>query len=139
MLIFALLCSAMLDLGSMNIRYGGFFERQSMLEQATDSFAQVLLDEILGQAKGNEGDPGIWLTHDNAFWEGSFDFKSQAGGEIPHMRFSYNISSGADYDPSAYALYVKGEFLSRDVPAVALWVVTSGDRGIWERARREGA
>ncbi|MDR1649118.1 MAG: type II secretion system GspH family protein [Synergistaceae bacterium] len=125
MLFLAILCAGMLEMAGMNIRYASFFAQRSILEQTTESFAQVLYDEILDQRGKSPADTDFWLSADRK-WEGSFDLPPRFSSEVSPMRFYYAISPDAG---NTHVLRVSGDFLSRDVPAVVL--VISND--IWSR------
>ena len=114
----AVISMYLLDTTYINIRDRSLLAQRRILEQATNSFAQVLFDEVLNQRDKNEnGVQDTWLKDENAFWEGTFDFKPD-NGEFSPMRFVYAISADIN---NTYALYLSGEFLpSRDIPAVEL-------------------
>ncbi|MDR3230969.1 MAG: hypothetical protein LBT65_05990 [Synergistaceae bacterium] len=100
-LIFVVLCTAMFSLAQMNIGYDTFFERRSILEQATLSLAQTLADSLVENANT------WWPAGLNAEGTGELSVDSSSLSGVPGMKFSYRVTP---HGSRSYILFVRGEY-----------------------------
>ena len=97
MVFLALLCAAVFALSNMNVNYDLFFERRSVLKQATQTFAEGMVSNVRTNAES-------WWEDDTGL--GTGECIVPIAGKSP-MRFSYVISPDAT---KIYNLFVKGEY-----------------------------
>ncbi|MDR3265146.1 MAG: hypothetical protein LBT15_03945 [Synergistaceae bacterium] len=116
MLVFTLLCVAMLSLSQMNMRYSVFFERRSILEQATLSWAQTMGDVLAENANA------WWSVHSpDVTGKGALDVDSKTAPGIPGMRFTWTVTPHS----GAYALFVQGRYITPGTKADdTVWAVS---------------
>ncbi|MDR1977908.1 MAG: hypothetical protein LBQ42_04165 [Synergistaceae bacterium] len=105
MTLFTALCVAMLSLSQMNARFNLFFERRSILEQATLSLAQELADEIVANADA------WWAAEPNKEGKGELNVNASALPGVPQMKFTYVVTpKTATLKGNRYVLFVRGEY-----------------------------
>jgi hypothetical protein len=101
MFFFAVLSGAVFGMAQMSAAYYSFFERRSVLEQATLTFAGSLAETV----RDNAAD---WWSGGSA--PASGDYTVSVTADAPAMRFTYVISPDGN---KIYKLFVRGEYAGR--------------------------
>ena len=95
MLFLAILCAGVFGLANMNVGYDLYFERRSVLKQATLTFAEGMVSNVRANAAS-------WWEDDAGLGFGECTVPGQR-----RMRFSYVVSHDTT---KIYNLFVKGEY-----------------------------